>query len=321
MRILKGQEILPDDSTLVQQNISDDDTVSVLIEPDRNIEVEVQCGPKVYKHNISYCMTVKKLKMLLIKSNQVAFLFRDLVLIMTNKDVTQELDDDSMPMHYFTPETCIKLKAVSSTLHVTSENSFGETVHHNISRKGTVFDLIQVIKKTVRPPPKYFYPHTQITSSNLGELVDALSTIVLSGNPDKMIDLSLFVASGNSGYKRLDEADGTFVRDLLSEGDMVYYIEDKPSSNVFNCDWPVYHQNNNVGIVRGNTVEDFERPIPTSKYETVRTIKLRIQDDMGIPSYCITVYSRKGSKSNPRTENDIKGDDDQMKSDCYIEIK
>ena len=62
MKILKGQEILPDDSTLVQHSISDGDTMSVLIELEHNIEVEVQCGPKVYKHEVSNCMTLKELK-------------------------------------------------------------------------------------------------------------------------------------------------------------------------------------------------------------------------------------------------------------------
>ena len=64
----------PDDSTLVQHNISDGDTVRVLIEPERNIEVEVQCSPIVYKHEVNYCMTVKELKMFLIENNEAAFL-------------------------------------------------------------------------------------------------------------------------------------------------------------------------------------------------------------------------------------------------------
>ena len=65
VRVLKGSQILPDGDTLEENNISDGDTVSVLIEPERNIEVEVQCGPKIYRHEVSNCMTVKELKMFL----------------------------------------------------------------------------------------------------------------------------------------------------------------------------------------------------------------------------------------------------------------
>ena len=42
VRLLNGQETLPDDSTLVQNNISDGDTLSALIEPDKEISVQIK---------------------------------------------------------------------------------------------------------------------------------------------------------------------------------------------------------------------------------------------------------------------------------------
>ena len=68
VRILKGQEILPDDSTLVQHNISDGDTVNIVIEPDKKITVEVVCNLGPFKLRISNSCLVKGLKKRLIDS-------------------------------------------------------------------------------------------------------------------------------------------------------------------------------------------------------------------------------------------------------------
>ena len=132
MRILKGAD--QDDSHLA--DIKDGDTVNVVVKMEHNIEVEVRCGPKIYKHVVNHCMSIKKLKMLLIESNEVVFLLRDFVLI-ANKDIEEELelDDDSMPLHYYTSDKILKLKAVGPTIFVTTQDLFGTQVHYNIWRK------------------------------------------------------------------------------------------------------------------------------------------------------------------------------------------
>ena len=110
------------------------------------MEVEVHCGPKIYRHVVNNCMTIEKLKKLLTESNQVAFLLRELGLF-TNKEIKEELDDDTMSLHYYTSDTSLKLKAVGPTIFVTTQDSFGTQVCHNILRKTTVSDLKEVIKK------------------------------------------------------------------------------------------------------------------------------------------------------------------------------
>ena len=59
VRILKGQEILPDDSTLVHHNISDGNTVNIVIEPDRHITINITHNLATYKHEISSALLVK----------------------------------------------------------------------------------------------------------------------------------------------------------------------------------------------------------------------------------------------------------------------
>ena len=301
--------MLPDDSTLVQHNISDGDTVRVLIEPERNIQVEVQCGPMVYKHEVNYCMTVKELKMFLIENNEVAFLEKDIGLIKqaTNKDLKQELElkDDSMPLHYFTSDLIIKLNVIGPTIFIASQNPFGETTRHKIPKKGTVCDLKQIIMKSLSIPS---LDNKMLTSSTVIDLMKWMKKF-LSQNNGK--DISLFVACGNGGYKKLDGTDSTPLCELLSDGDVVYYLEDNPISNSDACNWPVYHQKSNVGTVRYNRIYNS----CDTRCETVRTIKLRIQDEMGIPANRLTVYAQNHTNY---TVND------EHKMDCgsyYVEIK
>ena len=248
MRILKGQEILPDDTTLVQHNITDGNTVSVLIEPDHNIEVEVQCGPMVYKHNVSHCMIVKQLKALLIDSNEVAF-FHKHVNFVTNKDKEQymELEDESLPLHYLTSDTHLKLKVLPPSVFIKSINPFGGTAYHKVTNKTTVSELKNILMKFRQG----------------------------------VTDISMFVTCGNDRYKRLDEAQSTPAYKQLPHDKTVYFIEDRIS---FSHCWPVSYQYKEVGKVYGNK--------SGSTCETVLGIKLRIQEEMGVPTNGIIVYKR-----------------------------
>ena len=84
---------------------------------------------------------------------------------------------------------------------------------------------------------------------------------------------------------------------------MVYYIEKRsfydltPQNNRFDSiPIDLYHQDKTVA----ETYAKYNSKI--SSFETVCTIKLRIQEDMGIPANCLTVYCRVGDERNPRTE-------------------
>ena len=270
MRILKGQEILPDDSTLVQHNISDGNTVNVLIEPEHDISIEVQCGPKVYKHEVNYCMTVNELKTLLIENEEVAFLYREFDLV-ENEGTEQEqiLDDDTLPLHYFISDKSVMLVVLGPYLIVKSKDSLGTLRHHKVASNCTVRQLKRVI--------------------------DSNST-----------NMSMFVARGNDRYKKLDETEDTAVRKLLSEDKTVHFITDTGSLDDV-CS--VYHHDKEVGQVQD-----------PNYYDITLSVKLRIQEEMGIPVHCITVYLYHDKKY--RTDDYIMKNDVELKtSNPYIEIK
>ena len=204
MRILKGQEILPDDSTLVQLDISDGSTVNVLIEPERNIEVEIQCGPMIYKHEVSNCMTVKELKALLMERKEVAFFYKHFYFIMqiTKGDTREErvLENDSMPLHFYASNISLKLEAVSTTIQLKSKDPHNSLAYHKITVQSTVRDLKQIIMRS------RCYDIT---------------------------DISMFVSDGSGGYKRLDEEEITPAYKLLPEDKTIYFITDKLNVHSF----------------------------------------------------------------------------------------
>ena len=50
VRVIKEQEVLPDGSTLDQHGIIDGATVNIVIEPDKEINLNIKLGPKEYSH-------------------------------------------------------------------------------------------------------------------------------------------------------------------------------------------------------------------------------------------------------------------------------
>ena len=275
---MKGSEILPDYNTLEEHGITERETVSVLIEPEHDIVVEVQCGPMQYRHNVSHNMTLKQLKMLLIENNQVAFLYKefDLVTCVTYKGIKQEqmLDDENLPLHYFSLEKQVNLAVVGPYVFLKAENPFGKTSYHKISKHSTVSELKAMIVKSAC--------HEDVT------------------------DISMFVTCENDCYEKLDETDSAPVWKLLSKDKRVNFIEDKLS---FSKCWSVYSQGKEIGEVFTLCDDD------ESEYETALSMKLRFQEQMGVPANCVNVGEKDCGELIVIENNE------NVTSETYIEIK
>ena len=48
IRVIKGQEVLPDGSTLDEHGIIDGSTVNIIIEPEKEISIKMKHGPQEY---------------------------------------------------------------------------------------------------------------------------------------------------------------------------------------------------------------------------------------------------------------------------------
>ena len=217
MRILKGQEILPDDSSLVQHEISDGDTVNIVIEPDVTITVQVKYNSNIFGHAISRSSSVDQLKQLLYDHEQVIFPVTEFDLL--HNDVC--LDDTTLPLHTYGLVDGLQL-------HVAKRN-FGFKV------------------KTMKNEQIYLSVSKQAT---MGELQRG----ILSFASVKCIeDMCLFIRLGLwDRFKKLVEEDGIKITDVLKGGETLFLIEYTPVLEdkcvEQNLDLEI------IGIAKGETV-------------------------------------------------------------------
>ena len=244
MRILKGQEILPDDSTLAQHNISDGDTVNIVIEPDKLIAIDIACQAEIFRHKMSSSVSVKDLKEKLIEFKQVVFWCYEFNLVAeTSQGVVNPLED-SLPLHFYGFHDGSKLWVVRSHIFLTvvDHNKPDTPLSRKFSRKATVEELKRII------------------------LLSWKSSRSMS------CDVLLYIKNAQNEYVKLDL--NKRLEQVLSDGQTVYYIWDE----WFDKFWSVMCGDREIGKVYGNGSQD-----------TVGTIKLRIQDQLGIPTSCVTI--------------------------------
>ena len=243
VRIMKGHEILPDDSTLVQYNISDGDTVNIVIEPDKQITVEVICKLGTFKHEISNSILVRDLKQKLIDCKQVAALVDefDLHVKLSDTDV-QILDDHSLTLHEYGIWDDCKLLVERPYIFLALMNQdHSRQVYKKVDKRVTVAELKKMI--------------TQLFC-------------------DKKTDILMFVTNDQITFVKVDSEKVVPVNEIMSDGQTVCYLEDKRDYDV--C-YPVKLEDVEVGKVYGD------------KSDTVKIIKLRVQNQLDIAANLVTV--------------------------------
>ena len=293
MQIFKGQEILPDDSTLAQHDISNGDRVNIMLEVDQNISMEVNCGPKSFTYEISLSTRVNELKKMLIDSKQVAFPPSefDLVKYEMVNGVEQEkiLGDEALPLHYYGIENDTVLHALNHYIIIKVVNPKGRVTYEKFHKTTTVRGMKKIIDHY---------------------LCDQFVT-----------DISMFVPSGINTYTKLDTSGDATISLLFPTNKTIYFIEDRS----FQLSWPVYYNQTEYGriYISGHGM---------GTLDTVRSIKLRIQDEFGIPYNCTNVFEASpicegicfqyiGASENPYGPNIRRtnlNDDDFMRG--FIEI-
>ena len=218
MRILKGQDILPDDNTLVQHNISDGDTVNIVIEPEKQITVNVICKLETFRHEISSSILMRDLKQKLIDSDQVGFLPDefDFKAKLPEEDA-RILEDDELPLQHYGIQDDCKLSVVKPYLFLTlmSEDQ-SRKVYRKIPMTITVQELKMMIKEL-------------FCDKNVA-------------------DISWFVTNDQITYVKPCSSDNIVVGEILSDDQLVCYIVNR-------CDYdkcyPVKHRDVEIGRVYG----------------------------------------------------------------------
>ena len=143
--MIKGQEVLPDGSTLEEHGIIDGSTVNIVIEPEKEISLFIGFGPETFLYKIKVSTSVRGLKQAMIDSQQVALVQSDfdLVYIILPEKIVL---DAALPLHHYALTDRVTVRVRLAFLRINIEQ-IGSRIpwSRKMSRKATVRELKEVI--------------------------------------------------------------------------------------------------------------------------------------------------------------------------------
>ena len=154
MRLLKGQEILPDDSTLEQHGLIGGSTVNIVIEPDKEINLTIKFGSERFSWKLKTSRSVKYLKQSMIDADQVALVPEDFDLVKISYAQKIVLEA-SLPLHHYALTDGVMLEARLAFLRLNIEQ-IGTDIPwtRKTSRSATVNELKDIIAVEILQKPK-----------------------------------------------------------------------------------------------------------------------------------------------------------------------
>ena len=290
VRVIKGQEVLQDGSTLEEHGIIDGSTVNIVIEPDKEINLRVKIGLKKVTCAVKNSVRVRDLKQKLIDGGNVGF--KNFSLIIFSGDsagITDNLllEDESLPMHLCGVVDNTTIRIIGDNVQIQLVTQRGKQWYKSFPRNITVNQM----KQRIRLVQRFFTDKDR----------------------DLLQDVWLFVERGDS-YQRLDEE--AIIGSVLSDCDVIFLVEDRffDEYDMF----PVYYKDEEIGRVGW---------IITSEYlgnryyqyhsDTALTLKLRTQELLGFPVTSIDV--KFGDKSLQNVEK-LNHKDVNKKTEIRIEV-
>ena len=257
VRMIKGQEVLPDGSTLDEHGIIDGSTVNIVIEPEKEISIKMKLGPKEFTHKVKSSLGVRDLKQQLIDDDTVGFWRKDFSLLVTpvNKNGFTDnvlLQDESLPLHLCGVSNNVRITIIGGSIKVHLITHHGEDYFKHFPKNITVNQMKQRIHRN-----SHFFL-----------------------NPVEVEDVWLFVQRGKSYQKLDDEAP---IGEELSNNDIVHIVADR-----------FFEQRDLIPVLYKCEEVDrigWERRYKVHKYEseTVLSVKLRVQEQLGFPVSTVNV--------------------------------
>ena len=149
VRLLKGQEILPDDNTLAQHSISDGDTLSALIEPDKVIIVQLKYLGNLIHKTFSQSELVGNVKQAFLPHLHSYDPERIWFEHKTGAQLqeTTILDDDYMPLHYCGLQDMAVLHVAKRGYSIVVVDEKNRELYLEIEKKTTFGEVKQKLMK------------------------------------------------------------------------------------------------------------------------------------------------------------------------------
>ena len=275
VRVIKGQEVLPDGSTLDEHGIIDGSTVNIVIEPEKEINMPIKLGSKEFSHKVLNSVRVRELKQQLIDGGNVGFSINEFQLILSAVDSDWNicLEDESLPLHLCGVGDNSVLRMIGDNIRIHLVTQRGHHWFKQFPRSMT----IKQMKKAIRSVNHFFTIHPSYATYN--------DTTLLT-------DILLFREHGES-YRIMDD-DGEPIGEKLSNNDVFHFIEERFFSRGEMI--MVYYRGEEIGSVgwiKQNAPDSYNN-------ETALNVKLRVQDQLGFPVSCVDVKYDEKSMENDK---------------------
>ena len=245
IRVIKGQEVLPDGSTLDEHGFIDGS--NIVIEPEKEISIKMKHGPQEYTQEftrkVMNSMRLRELKQQLIDGGTVGFSFKDFTLVLTSVDKDGATDnvllqDESLPLHLCGVSDNMRITIIGSSIKVHLITHQGEHYFKHFPRNITVNQM----KKRIHRNSHFFL------------------------NPVQVEDVWLFVEHDDYNYRKLD--DEAPISAELSNNDIVHIVSDR-----------FFQQRDMIAVYIENEFDEvgFERKHAMGKHqsETLFSLKTR----------------------------------------------
>ena len=269
VRVIKGQKVLPDDSTLDEHGIIDGATVNIVIEPDKEINLKIKLGPKELSHKILNSVRVRDLKQQLIDGDVVGFkpnVFTLNIFADDNDGIATDvlLEDESLPLHLYGVVDNTTVRIISGSFQIILDTSRGRRWLKTFPRSISISQMKQRIRRFL-------------------------------GDDKDLDDIWLFIQIKKS-YQRLDDDEDSQIGSILVDNDVIFLVEDRffEESDVF----PVYYKRKEIGRIGWKITTARADGKISNLSDTALSLKLRIQELLGFPVSSIDVNFLAASMGN-----------------------
>ena len=287
MRLLHAQTPMRDDRKLSEYSLPEDATICALFEPDIDINIEVSIINQRRKLTVPNATSVMVLKVQVCGVMKCGVTPEKLEIRLG--DVTLE---DPMPLHFYGITNGTALAILKPYVTVSIEDNHGDVICKRLNRKDTIRDVKVKLSSSTRspspipiddpadggpagPPPGFpgrrgHHHHWHARGMRMRQLIQHAQPLVVARHPS-VDDMRLYVVKVTThGAENEELADEMTVKDhKLTDNDRFYLLS--------------YQWVNPATVTVTAPAQGGAGVRGVEPDDTVLSVKVRIQDQLGIP--------------------------------------
>ena len=224
VRLLQGQTILEDDRKLSQYLLPEGATISAILEPDVDINIEVSTGHQTHKMTVSNSRSVMALKV------QICGIMRcgvapDKLEVMLG-DVSLE---NPIPLHFYGIKDDSTLEVLKPYVGITIENNHGTEIFWRLDRKDTIKEAKTKLATIHSSAPMKLYLY-QKCRSDFGKTLkmesNGASFTEMTGFQEGGVSVEgmrLYLVKEDGNFNELDD-DKTVEKQRITDDNKLYLL-------------------------------------------------------------------------------------------------